>query len=259
MTANLQDNVHTLAAKDVQLDQSSKEIETLQIRLKKTEEKLLSRAKELENELTKQKSTEESVRSNYTNALHDLDESNARVEKLKCDLSNTIQASKQRERNSIEQIRAETKHDTAVLEAKLAAVIAYQEKAENRERQASILAQEAREDRNEIVAKMNDNVESARKHMSAMHITEIKQMNAQLDCAKHENANLLEQIQRLTQQLLESTKNMNDAEMRVKEMNFKLEEKAEQCNMLQREIEQVMTHSMFANSYIETIRIQIIR
>lgn len=239
-------NSDQLTDKDNNIYSLSKEVETLQ----RHEEDLLSRVKELDNELAIQKATEKHFGSEHSKTIKELDKSRScnaeheeRIQNLQEHLKDTIQASKQRENDSIVVAQSEAKHDTAILEAKLQSMEQQLVKAEQREEQALIIAKEARHEALDIHQQMHTSIVSARKEMSALHYTEIERMNHELESAKQEIVCLSGQLQQgnilLAKKSEKSCQDLNEAECRIKDISHKLEDKSASCDRQHTELDQV--------------------
>jgi chromosome segregation ATPase len=248
LTSNLQDHARKLDVKDDMLCSSSKKAETLKetvSTLKETEANLIANVSDLQSKLTEQQSIEKYLRqelgeSSSRNALHE-----ERITILQDNITESIQASNQREYTATKIAKADAKHATAILEAKLSILVENQERAECRGHQALILANEARKDRNDVLNKISVAIDSVsrEREIATRHSTEMKRMRVDVESAKstqkEELQRVSENLTQMTVQAETSVKSLKIAENQIEEINHKLEEKSTICNKLQIELDLV--------------------
>jgi predicted nucleic acid-binding Zn-ribbon protein len=219
--------------------------------LQQTEQDLLARVAELESDLAGQKAAEETLRLEMQNTVQELHESRSknevlenRVVNLQDNLRETVEASKKRESNALAMAQTEAKHTATILESKLQSCEQQLAKAEEREAQALLQSQEARQDISNLHQSMTNNIASTRREMSAQHRVELDKINIELDASKQEITHLSDQLQEaknsFAKQTEKSDKNLNDAECRIKDINNDLESKTEECERLQAELDEVI-------------------
>ena len=239
-----------LAHKDETMSSLSRDKDVLQNSLEKKEKDLSSRIAELEHDLSSQRVIEEKIRLERQETSQELDSTTKKnealqkqVADLQDNLRETVEASKQREKNSLELAQTKSDNEMAIMEAKLQNVTQQLAKAEEREQQSSISAQEARQEISTLHQMHNNNITNLRRELSQQHKVEVDKVNMELDNAKqeitHQSAQLQEANNSMTKQSAKATKNLNDAENRIKDTKHELESKSGQCERLEMELNEV--------------------
>jgi DNA repair exonuclease SbcCD ATPase subunit len=250
LSDNLQVRSEELSSKENEMNILSNNFVTLQNEKRRAEEELRARVKGLENELANQKKTDDELRVEQSSTLQELEKSlsriavyEERVQHLHSNLNDTIQTSKQRESKAIATVQAEAKQNTTILEAKLQSMNEQLLKAEEREQQASLRLEEARREASCTHKNMYNIIANERKELTASHSADVERMNLELDSAKKRLISLSEEVQeanlRLAKQSEKSTRNLNDAENRMKEIKHELGSRSALCDKLQGELGQV--------------------
>jgi len=243
LSENLQARSQQLSNKENELNLLSNDFAFLQSKKKQAEEELIARLKGLENELAKQKKTEEKLRLEQSTTLQELEKSRSRIavheeriQHLQGNLNDTIQSSKQKESKAIATVQAEAKHNTTIFEAKLQSMNDQLLKAEEREQQASIRVEEARHEASCTQKTMYNIIANERKELKGLHIADVEKMNLELDSAKQglKEANLC--LAKLSEK---SSKDLNDAENRTKEIKHELGSQSALCEKLKGKLDQV--------------------
>lgn len=249
----IKSNDEILQARALELSEKEESIQTLtkdKIRLRQTEQDILARVAELESDLAGQKAEEETLRLEMQNTVQELLDSRSknevlenRVVDLQDNLRETVEASKKRESTALAIAQTEAKHTATILESKLQSCEQQLAKAEEREAQALLQSQEARQETSNLHQSMTNNIASTRREMSAQHRAELDKINIELDASKQEITHLSDQLQEaknlLVKQTEKSAKNLNAAECRVKDINNDLESKTKECERLQAELDEV--------------------
>ena len=263
LSENLQSCRNDLHHKDETISSLSRDNNTLKNSLEKTEKDLSSRIAELEHDLSSQRVIEETLRLDRQKTLQELDNTTKKnealqkqVADLQDNLRETVEASKQREKRSLVEAQTKGINDMVVMEAKLQNVTQQLAKAEEREQQSSISAQEARQETSNLHQMHNNNINNLRRELSQQHKVEVDKIRLELDNAKQDITHLSAQLQEshnsLAKQSAKATKNLSDAENRIKDINHELESKSEQCERLEMELNEVRYR--IVGRYIHIIR-----
>jgi hypothetical protein len=167
----------------------------------------------------------------------------ARVHQLQVNLNDTIQLSKENECKSVARVKSGANQHTAILEAKLQSTNDQLRKAEEREQQASLRVEEARREASCTLENMHKIISNERKELKASHSDDVGRMNLELDSTKQRLLSLIKEVQeanrRVATQSETSTLNLNEAEIRMKEIECKLGSQSALCEKLQGELGQV--------------------
>lgn len=232
----------------------------LQNSLEKKEKDLSSRIAQLEHDLSSQRVNEETLRLDRQKTIQELDNTTKKnealqkqVADLQDNLRDTVEASKQKEKSSLESAQKKSNNEMAVMEAKLQNVTQQLAKAEEREQKSSISAQEARQETSNLHQMHNNNIANLRRELSQQHKVEVDKISLELESAKqeitHQSAQLQDANNSMTKQSAKATKNLNDAENRIKDINHELESKSEQCERLEMELNEVR-HRIVVGTHI---------
>ena len=217
---------------------------------KQTEAELMARINGLENKLVFHEKAEEELRFEQSTTANELEKSRSRiamyeerVHQLQGNLNDTIQLSKENESKAVARLQSEAKQNAAILEAKLQSTNDQLLKAEEREQQASLRVEEARREASCTLENMYKIISNERKELKALYIADVERINLELDSTKQRLLSLNEEIQeanrRLAKQSEKSTMNLNEAEIRMKEIKCKLGSQSALCEKLQGELGQV--------------------
>lgn len=250
LNSDLQARILESDKKDIELDRISQVVESLQANLKEAEEKMQSLVSTLESEMFKHKAKEEQLRSEHCKAMQELVNlrlrnavQEERLQHLQENLRDMAQASKQRETTATTIAHAEKKHSLQILEARLQYSNEQLSKSEERERQSSIRADEARQESLRMHEHMNHVVENVRKEMSAIKNADLEQVNVALESAKHQITILTERLQEQHIQSVSDTdrftKSKEEVEKRVENAIVELEGQKALCKSLQTELDTV--------------------
>ena len=253
LSDNLQSRMLELDEKNIELNRTSNIIESLQTNMKHVEEKMISRASSLEIDLANQMAKEEVLRSEHSKAVQEVEKlrlrnavQEERIQHLHENLRETTQASKQKEHNAETIAHAEAKHSLQMLEAKLQHINEQLLKAEDRERQASTRADEARQQALNTHEHLHIVVEKVREEMSALHTADMEKLNNELKSSKHQITILTEQLHEQHNRLVNDTdrfaKNNAESEKLIEEAARELEDQISHCKRLQTELDQVRIH-----------------
>ena len=236
---DLQARTFALSDRDNKIYSLTEENQTLQIRLKKSEEDYLSRTTELESNLSNQNAKEKDMRSELQKTIQELNAAQNKnttltqqFESLQDNLRERAQTAKKHESNAIALVQTEARSRASVLEAKLQSVEIQLAKSEEREKEAMLAAQEARQEASSINQALHVNITNARRELTAQHRAEIDKKQLELDSARQDNTHLEDTNRNLTKQL-------NDADCRMKDIKHKLDGKTKECEGLQTELSEV--------------------
>ena len=254
LSDNLQSRMLELDEKNIELNRTSNIIESLQTNMKHVEEKMISRASSLEIDLANQMAKEEVLRSEHSKAVQEVEKlrlrnavQEERIQHLHENLRETTQASKQKEHNANTIAHAEAKHSLEMLEARLQHLNEQLLKAEDRERQASSRADEARQQALNTHEHLHIVVEKVREEkLSALHNADMEKLNNELQSSKHQITILTEQLHEQHNRLVNDTDRLAkinaESEKRIEKATHELEDQISHCKSLQVELDQVRTH-----------------
>ena len=265
-TEQLQNNLHNhanqLSVKENEVCKLNKELDSLRICLKKTQEEQHLQVKKLEIKLAEQKDRSGEISQELEASKSRIAVYEERIKNLQDNLHDTIQTSKQSESKSRAEHMNNMNNIKAVYEAKLENAEQSAEKAERREEQATALLKEARQETSALHKIMQDRIQGIVKEASQAHRAEMEKMTHQhsseveklVDLHNTEREKLNNELKQAKDTLAKERENhsrtLSDVESRIKDLSSTEAKLTDECDKLQTQLKEVSIYKYNISLFI---------